>query len=464
MSESSPITKGQLRLHAQRVAAVIAELAETTAGALEEAIERSSGGNENIGANYETVDFDVDPENGDDSSESGPFGTLDAAFAKIPSVGDKAYCINLRGTITVSSVPIVEEKNVPSITIQGIPNETGGLPYIHTSQQIASGLIIRNCPGRIVVKNIIFDGDYTTSIMTLKNCGPCVLESISSEIIEGAIDLKIANIPLVTIKGCRLTCSVNGNVYVNDANVIAINNELGGKVAEWGVSYNPRTGEETKTLFAFYDTEEGTFFITNGTVFSINNTYNGDPYKSANCSNYNYYSADGQDVDSDFDFEPFLKHVALPIASSSVLGGVKVGTNISVNSAGTISVANGTTSAKGVVQLNNTVTSTSTTVAATANAVKTAYDMGKGTVSLAASGYVKLGNGLRMQWGTVSASSSTAGSATLSGFSAIYNIQLTPAAAAVIPYIASSSTTALSIKTNNATARTIHWRVLGKGS
>jgi hypothetical protein len=63
----------------------------------------------------------------------------------------------------------------------------------------------------------------------------------------------------------------------------------------------------------------------------------------------------------------------LPNATSSVLGGVKVGTNIQVSS-GTISVKNASTSAKGVVQLNNTLTSTSTSYAATANMVKKLND------------------------------------------------------------------------------------------
>lgn len=70
----------------------------------------------------------------------------------------------------------------------------------------------------------------------------------------------------------------------------------------------------------------------------------------------------------------------LPNATSSVLGGVKVGTNISVSS-GTISVADGSTSAKGVVQLSSAVNSTSTSLAATASAVKSAYDLANGKQS-----------------------------------------------------------------------------------
>ena len=70
----------------------------------------------------------------------------------------------------------------------------------------------------------------------------------------------------------------------------------------------------------------------------------------------------------------------LPNATSSVLGGVKVGANISVSD-GTISVANGSTSAKGVVQLTNSTSSTSTTTAATPASVKSAYDLAKGKQS-----------------------------------------------------------------------------------
>lgn len=70
----------------------------------------------------------------------------------------------------------------------------------------------------------------------------------------------------------------------------------------------------------------------------------------------------------------------LPNATSSTLGGVKVGTNISVSS-GTISVANGSTSAKGVVQLSSSTSSTSTSLAATASAVKSAYDLANGKQS-----------------------------------------------------------------------------------
>lgn len=74
----------------------------------------------------------------------------------------------------------------------------------------------------------------------------------------------------------------------------------------------------------------------------------------------------------------------LPTASSTVLGGVKIGSNIGIAN-GVISVASGSTTAVGVVQLTDGVTSASTTTAATAKSVKTAYDLANSKQSPATS-------------------------------------------------------------------------------
>lgn len=74
---------------------------------------------------------------------------------------------------------------------------------------------------------------------------------------------------------------------------------------------------------------------------------------------------------------------SLPIATASTLGGVKIGTNVVVAADGTISINNASTFQKGVVQLSDAVNSTSTTLAATANAVKKAYDQANKMVPLA---------------------------------------------------------------------------------
>lgn len=64
------------------------------------------------------------------------------------------------------------------------------------------------------------------------------------------------------------------------------------------------------------------------------------------------------------------------------------------------------TTAQGVVQLSSAVNSTSTTLAATASAVKAAYDaaMSDDSFLKSASGYVKLRSGIIIQWGTNTAS------------------------------------------------------------
>ena len=65
---------------------------------------------------------------------------------------------------------------------------------------------------------------------------------------------------------------------------------------------------------------------------------------------------------------------ASTLAAPSTPGIVKPGTGMTVDAAGALNVNTASTSMAGIVQLNNTITSTSTTQAATANAVKTAYD------------------------------------------------------------------------------------------
>ena len=96
--------------------------------------------------------------------------------------------------------------------------------------------------------------------------------------------------------------------------------------------------------------------------------------------------------------EANANNYTLPDASASVKGGVNVGTNADV-SGGKISVKNGTTNQKGVVQLSSATDDTSTTKAATPSAtddtsttkaatpsaVKAAYDLAAGKQSPATS-------------------------------------------------------------------------------
>lgn len=64
----------------------------------------------------------------------------------------------------------------------------------------------------------------------------------------------------------------------------------------------------------------------------------------------------------------------LPSATSSDLGGVKIGDNISISN-GIISISDASTSVKGVVKLDSSINSIATDTAATSSAVKSAYDL-----------------------------------------------------------------------------------------
>ena len=72
--------------------------------------------------------------------------------------------------------------------------------------------------------------------------------------------------------------------------------------------------------------------------------------------------------------EAGANNYTLPDATTSGKGGVQVGANIEVDG-GTISVKNGSTSDKGVVQLEDSYSSAATDKAATPAAVKAAYDL-----------------------------------------------------------------------------------------
>lgn len=72
--------------------------------------------------------------------------------------------------------------------------------------------------------------------------------------------------------------------------------------------------------------------------------------------------------------DEYSNNYVLPNATDLVLGGVKKGTNVHIDS-GVISVNTASTTVVGVTQLSSSVSSTSTTTAATPSAVKQAYDL-----------------------------------------------------------------------------------------
>lgn len=86
-----------------------------------------------------------------------------------------------------------------------------------------------------------------------------------------------------------------------------------------------------------------------------------------------------------------------------------VGSNITItpdstNDKVTIAVANGTTSAKGVVQLTDSTSSTSTTTAATPNSVKSAYDLANTAKTNASNAQIKADSAYSLAEGKANAS------------------------------------------------------------
>lgn len=73
----------------------------------------------------------------------------------------------------------------------------------------------------------------------------------------------------------------------------------------------------------------------------------------------------------------------VPIASATVLGKVKGGSNVAISAAGVLSVANGSTTTKGILQLSSATNSTSEALAATAGAIKKAYDRASSALTAA---------------------------------------------------------------------------------
>lgn len=76
-----------------------------------------------------------------------------------------------------------------------------------------------------------------------------------------------------------------------------------------------------------------------------------------------------------------LSNYELTPATSSTLGGVKIGNNINSSADGKISIADASVTTKGVVKLSTATNSTSTEEAATASAVKSVYDLANGKQS-----------------------------------------------------------------------------------
>ena len=105
-------------------------------------------------------------------------------------------------------------------------------------------------------------------------------------------------------------------------------------------------------------------------------TFTGALYGNANTVTNGIYSTDTGTVTNTMLFGG-ISNVKLSNSSVTITPGTGLngGGIVSLGSSITLNVNSGSTTVAGILQLNNTISSTSTTLAATANAVKTAYDL-----------------------------------------------------------------------------------------
>lgn len=162
---------------------------------------------------------------------------------------------------------------------------------------------------------------------------------------------------------------------LNSGGMVAIKFTNGNTVANPTLNINNRGA---KALFYKGAALTDTTLIQAGDIWTV--VYDGTQYQIISKDHYDLATTSLPGLISAADKSKLdgiaagANKYTLPTASASTLGGVKIGSNIAISS-GVISVADGTTSAKGVVQLTNSTSSTSTTTAATPASVKSAYDL-----------------------------------------------------------------------------------------
>lgn len=123
-----------------------------------------------------------------------------------------------------------------------------------------------------------------------------------------------------------------------------------------------------------------TITLTDGTIAGTFQVQNGANGAGAGDMLESVYDPQGKKMDIFQYVDDALGGVTaeVPIATKTTAGKVKIGSNVNVSADGTISVPNASTGARGVTYLVDAVNRSDTDKAATANAVKKAYDLASG--------------------------------------------------------------------------------------
>ena len=222
--------------------------------------------------------------------------------------------------------------------ISGIISNTTDALSAHRGKEILTALVTLS-------NNAVVHSDINNNLTT-ENVENKVLDARQGKVLDDKITTlansraSTTDFGLVKI-GSNLSIGSNNEIYISNANALSA---LG------------KGTDETKYL-----RNDGSWVVPPNTT-----------YDNATVDTAGLMSSSDKSKLNNIDYN--ANNYTLPNATTSDKGGVIVGSNINVNN-GTISVNDGTTSTKGVVQLEDSYSSTSTTTAATPNSVKVAYDL-----------------------------------------------------------------------------------------
>lgn len=190
-------------------------------------------------------------------------------------------------------------------------------------------------------------------------------------------EVKIVDGKNVVELGVRLNAKANGGIAINNKGVYVDTDVIATK-ASVDAKQDKLTAGDNVTI-------DGNVISAKDTVYSLpaaTKTALGGIKVGANLS----VAADGtlsanvQSTDISGKQDKLTAGNGIALNGATISAKAAAGSPVTVTAAG-IGIADGTTAAKGAVQLSDAVDSSSTALAATANAVKKAYDLAKGKQS-----------------------------------------------------------------------------------
>jgi len=304
------------------------------------------------------------------------------------SVGGSAAVPNIAiSTSTTSALGAVQlatnaEVAAGTNTTKAVTPASLALSYMPKTGGTFTGPVIFSC-AITANSTATFTGAVTTT-STVTNCGPVTNCGTTTNV--GAV----TNCALVTNRSNVITCGTTTNVGAVTNCALVTN--CAGTVTNGTSTFCGATSFCNTATFVCPAT-----FCQPVTFCQTPVLPAGTPLGCAACITYNNASSGLTALDVQAAIDELAADAGTP-ATTTTLGTVCIGSNISVTPAGEISVADGTTTALGVVQLYDGVDSTSTTCALTAAQGKSLQDQITG---LTVAGGVELAGTLEGSTGNV---------------------------------------------------------------